>query len=104
MIFRKSSIFLRMRKVLIFLLSWKVWKTESILSGSIMCPQFRAASLEEWEHLGLEEPLSLENIQYLKKRCIPCQKNSHIRADGGKLEFMETLKAHEIRLIKITRK
>ena len=40
-------------KVLIFLLSWKVWKTESILSGSIMCPQFRAASLRSGNIWGL---------------------------------------------------
>ena len=82
---------------------------EGVENGEYLIRQYNVSPvqgsvLEEWEHLGLEEPLSLENIQYLKKRCIPCQKNSHIRADGGKLEFMETLKAHEIRLIKITRK
>ena len=61
----------------------------------------RGSILEEWQSLGTGEPLSLENVRYLKNICVPYEKNGHIKASGGKLVFLKNLRAHELKLIRL---
>ena len=61
----------------------------------------RGSVLTEWEALGRSAPVSLENINYLKNICVPCQKNGSITVSQGKLVLLKTLEAHELLLIKI---
>lgn len=81
---------------------------ENVEDGSYTVREYgispeKGSVLTQWQSLGTGEPLSLENIRYLKNICVPYQKNGHIKAAGGKLTFLKTLKAHEIRLIKIVK-
>ena len=79
---------------------------ENVEDGSYTVREYgispeKGSVLTQWQSLGTGEPLSLENIRYLKNICVPYQKNGHIKAVGGKLTFLKTLKAHEIRFIRI---
>lgn len=81
---------------------------ENVENGSYTVREYgispeKGSVLEEWQSLGTGEPLSLENIRYLKNICVPYQKNGRIKAAGRKLTFLKTLKAHEIRLLRISR-
>ena len=57
--------------------------------------------LEEWLRLGSNEDLDAEDARYLKEICVPNQKNGSLRAVNGNLVFLQTLKACEIKMIKL---
>ena len=59
---------------------------------------------EEAQRIGLksEEPAMPEEISYLKHRCTPLLRKKYVDTNEGTLSFLETLYAHEIRLLLIT--
>ena len=81
---------------------------DNVQSGTYVLREYgihpgRGSVLEAWIELGLHEPLALDDIKYLKNICIPYQKNIHIKTSGNRLVFIETLRSHEIKLIKISK-
>lgn len=57
--------------------------------------------LDEWMKLGIDLPLSISDMVYLKNRCTPFRKNQEITAQQHQLTIMETLGPHEIMLLQI---
>lgn len=57
--------------------------------------------LNEWRHLGIEAPLTMNDVYYLKQRCVPYRKNEKVKVNNHEIELMERLKAHEIMLLEI---
>ena len=57
--------------------------------------------LNEWRQLGVETPLRMNDIEYLRSRCVPFRKNDCVSVDDHQLKLWERLKEHEIMLLNI---
>ena len=81
---------------------------EDVLDGEWNVKEYRMAPwrnsvFEAWQEMGLPDDLSPEDICYLKRVCLPSVKYSHIIAQKGKLVLQQSLRAQEIKLIRIYR-
>lgn len=57
--------------------------------------------LDEWQRLGTELELTLDEISYLKRKSIPYRKNETILVENNTLLLQEVLQEHEIMLLQI---
>ena len=81
---------------------------EDVLDGEWNVKEYRMAPwrnsvFEAWQEMGSPDDLSPEDICYLKRVCLPSVKYSHIIAQKGKLVLQQSLRAQEIKLIRIYR-
>lgn len=58
--------------------------------------------MDKWIELGCEPELTLKDIAYLKRTCIPKVVKSKVKVDNDELLLNITLEPHEIRFIHIT--
>lgn len=59
--------------------------------------------LEAWRSMGDATAMDGKDVLYLKNICVPAQKNGRLKTSRGSLVFLQTLKAQEIRFIRIFR-
>ena len=71
-----------------------------LLRKQIIGPE-HGSVLDEWMKLGIDLPMSISDMVYLKNRCTPFRKNEEITAENHQLTIMETLESHEIMLVQI---
>lgn len=57
--------------------------------------------LDEWRELGADTTLTISDLEYLRNRCVPYRKNEEIFVENHEMVLMESLRAHEIMLLKI---
>ena len=63
----------------------------------------RGGMLEEWSHLDYSAQFSMDELDYLRKMCVPRIEKKYIRAERGTLELDFPVDAQEIALVKVFR-
>lgn len=59
--------------------------------------------MNEWIRLGKNEHLDAEDYEYLKNISRPVKRRGHVNVDQGKMILLQTLRANEICLLKISK-
>lgn len=62
----------------------------------------KGSVLDEWRRFGTDTELSLSDLDYLKRRCVPYRSNDVVTPENGNLTLIEILDTHEVTLITLT--
>ena len=72
-----------------------------MLRRQIIGPQ-RGSVLDEWLRFGSGTDLSLSDLDYLKRRCVPYRSTDVVRPTDNSLTLKEVLDEHELMLLTLT--